>query len=95
MIFGRPVNLVLGAFTALLNVAVLVAKQADPEGLGAFFTPEIILALNAAAGAIVAVIANQTPTITTGGSVNVQTPAGQPNGTATLNVTPAGEVTVA
>lgn len=84
MILGRPVNLVLGAFTALLNFAVLAAKQVDPAGVGAFFTADIILALNVAAGALVALLANQTPTVASGSTVNVVTPAGEPNKTVTV-----------
>ena len=52
MIFGRSPNLVLGAFTALFNVVVL-------SHLGGFDpTPELIAAVNIAAGAIIALVAN-------------------------------------
>jgi hypothetical protein len=51
MILGRSPNLVLGAFTALFNVIVLTNVL---TGL----TPELVAAVNIAAGAIIALIAN-------------------------------------
>lgn len=84
MVFGRPINLVIGAGGALLNLLVLAAKQIDPTGVGAFFTAEIILALNTAFGAVIAVIAGQPPTVAAGATVNVQTPAGEANRTVTV-----------
>lgn len=53
LILGRSPNLVIGTFTALLNVAVLVLAAN-----GTTVTPELVAALNIAAGAIVALIAN-------------------------------------
>jgi hypothetical protein len=88
MIFGRPADLVATAITALLNVLVLIASS-----MGVSVTPEMVAALNIAAGAVIAVLAFQPPTVTSGGAVNVQTPSGQPNGTATLTVAPSGDVT--
>jgi hypothetical protein len=76
MIFGRPTNLVLGAFTALFNVGCLVsASQGYPV------TTEIIAAVNIAAGAVIGLVAGQPPTLNTGDKVNVVTPAGEPNKT--------------
>lgn len=52
LIFGRSPNLILGTFTALFNVVVIAH-------LGGFNpTPELIAAVNIAAGALVALIAN-------------------------------------
>jgi hypothetical protein len=85
VIFGRPINLVIGAGGALLNLVVLAAKQIDPTGVGAFFTAEIILALNTAFAALVAVIAGQPPAVQVGSQINVTTPSGQPNVLATVN----------
>lgn len=51
MILGRSPNLVLGAFTALFNVVVL-------SGTLPGLTPELVAAVNIAAGAIIALIAN-------------------------------------
>jgi hypothetical protein len=53
LIFGRSPNLVLGAFTAVFNVVVLVAKS-----MGVSLTPELVAGINLAAGAIIAVVAN-------------------------------------
>jgi hypothetical protein len=52
LIFGRTPNLILGAFTALFNVFVLVAAQ-----LGNPITGEIVAAVNFAAGAIILLVA--------------------------------------
>jgi uncharacterized OB-fold protein len=79
MIFGRPTNLIIGAFTALFNVVVLVSNS---QG-GTFFTPEIVAAVNIAAGAIVTLVAGQPPTVSQGDKVNVVTPEGEPNKTIT------------
>lgn len=77
MIFNRPTNLILGAFTALFNVIVLVASS---QG-SAFFTPEIVAAVNIAFGALITLIAGQPPTVNTGDKVEVITPQGEPNKT--------------
>lgn len=53
LIFGRSPNLVLGAFTAIFNVVVLVLQSQGTQ-----VTPELVAAVNIAAGAIVALIAN-------------------------------------
>ena len=83
MIFGRPTNLWLGLVTALLGfiqVAVLAVRpEVDPTQLG--------LVLGAAGlllGALITLIANQPPTVNSGSTVNVVTPAGQPNTTVTV-----------
>jgi hypothetical protein len=74
MILGRPTNLVLGAFTAVFNVIVLIASSQ-----GYPITPEIIAGINIAAGAVILLVANQPPTVNEGDVVSVVTPAGQPN----------------
>lgn len=85
MIFGRPINLVIGAGGTILNLVVLAAKQIDPTGVGAFFTAEIILALNTAFAAVITVIAGQPPAVNQGGTISVVTPTGTPNVLATVN----------
>lgn len=79
MILGRPTNLILGAITALLNLAVIIAGTQ-----GYTVTPETVAAINIAAGAIIAVVANQPPTVAQGTAVNVVTPAGEANKTVTV-----------
>ena len=83
MILGRPTNLWLGLVTAVLGfiqVALLsVRPEIDPTQLG--------LVLGAAGlllGAIIALIANQPPTLNTGDKVNVVTPAGEANKVITV-----------
>lgn len=77
MVLGRPTNLILGAFTALFNVIVLVAASQGST----FFTPEIVAAVNIAFGALITLIAGQPPTVNTGDKVEVITPQGEPNKT--------------
>jgi hypothetical protein len=74
MIFGRPTNLWLGAFTAVFNVGVLSAAAAGYPLDGV-----IAAGVNVAAAAVITLIANQPPTINPGDTVHVTTPEGQPN----------------
>lgn len=78
MILGRPTNLILGAFTAVFNVCVLIASSQ-----GYTVTPELIAGINIAAAAIISLVANQPPTLNSGDTFTVVTPAGQPNLTKT------------
>jgi hypothetical protein len=79
VIFGRPTNLILGAFTAVFNVAVLVL-----ESQGTPIAPSLVAGINIAAAAIIGLIANQTPTVNQGDTVKVVTPEGEPNKTVTV-----------
>jgi DNA-binding transcriptional LysR family regulator len=74
MILGRPANLVLGAITAIINLAFLVAGQA-----GVTITPELVAAVNIAAGAVVALVAGQPPTLNPGDPYTVVTPTSGAN----------------
>lgn len=89
MIFGRQVDSVAAAAGSLLNLAILLAKQVDPTGVGAVFTPEIILSANTALLAIVGVLAGQPPSLTPGQTYNIVTPKGEPNYEATVAPPPA------
>lgn len=80
MIFGRPTNLILGAFTGIFNVVVLIAQTQGST----VFTPELVAAVNIAAAAVITLIAGQPPTVNQGDSVKVVTPAGQDNKTVTV-----------
>ncbi len=81
MIFGRPVNLILGAFTAIFSAVVIVLAALVPPVV----IPAVVVgAVNLAVGAIIALVANQPPTLNPGDTVNVTTPAGQPNITKTV-----------
>lgn len=84
MIFGRPSNLVLGALTAVFNVIVVAAHTVPGlEQLGLVLNDVLVSTINLALGAVIALIANQPPTVTQGDTVNVVTPAGEPNKTIT------------
>lgn len=87
MIFGRPPNLVLGAFTAVFNVVVLVLASR-----GTIIDPGITAAVNLAAGAVIAVIAYQPPTLAPGDTFHIQTPTGSPNYETTVAQPPAPSV---
>lgn len=91
MIWGRPPNLWLGVVTSGAGVAgvVMLAAGLDPE-----FVAQILAALVTFLGAIIALIAAQPPTIAKGDRIHVGTPNGQPTATATIGLTPAGQVTV-
>jgi len=86
IIWGRPQNLILGAVTALFNVVILVLGS---QGIA--IPPEVVAAVNIAAGAVVAVIAYQPPTLNPGDTLNVTTPPGQPTAVTTVATPPAAD----
>lgn len=87
MIFGRPVNLVIGAITAVLNAIVLALAA-----FGITLDGALVAAVNTAILAIIAAIANQPPTVQAGDTVRLATPPGQPN--QTVVITPPEPITV-
>lgn len=91
MIAGRPINLWTGLTTAVIGALSVTAVV-----LGA--DPTVVATLGGAwagvVGAGIALVAVQTPTVTPGSDVTVQTPSGQPNATATLDLTRAGDLVV-
>lgn len=92
MILGRPTNLWTGLAAAVIGFLSIVGVSV----LG--WDPTIVAQVGGAAGlllgAAIALIANQAPVVTPGSSVTVQTPSGQPNATATLDISKAGDVVV-
>ena len=91
MILGRPINLWTGLVTAVLGVASVFAINVlnyDPETVAL-----IIGSLATLLGALIALVAVQPPTVNSGTQVNVTTPSGQPNASATVSVAPSGDVT--
>lgn len=93
MILGRPINLWTGLVTAVLGVVSVIAINVldyDPETVAL-----IVGSLATLLGSVVALVAVQPPTVNAGSQVNVTTPSGQPNASATLGVTAGGDVTVA
>jgi hypothetical protein len=91
MILGRPTNLWLGVVTALTGAVTVTAVAL---GLDPTIVATVAGAFGGVLGAIIALVAGQPPTVAAGGAIAVQTPAGEPNATATVNVAPSGEVTV-
>lgn len=81
MILGRPTNLVLGAITALFNVLVLVLAALVPP---ITIPAPVVGAANLAIAALIAVIANQPPTVAAGSTVNVVQPGVTPNTQTTV-----------
>jgi hypothetical protein len=83
MILGRPTNLWNGLVVASVSLVSIVVMQLLPDIDG-----EVVATIGAAVtlflGTVIAVIANQAPTVNAGSEVNVITPAGQPNRTVTV-----------
>jgi hypothetical protein len=83
MILGRPTNLWNGLVVASVSLVSIVVMQLLPDIDG-----EVVATIGAAVtlflGTVIAVIANQAPTVNAGSDVNVVTPAGQPNRTVTV-----------
>lgn len=91
MIRGRPTNLWVGLASSIVGAigATAIVAGVDPAIVATLSTSYL-----GVAGAAIALIAVQPPTVTPGSPVNVQTPAGEPNATATLGLTSGGTVTV-
>lgn len=83
MLFGRPTALWVGLITAAASTAqvfvIVLLPDVDPVQVAT-----VIGSLTAFLGVFVAFLANGTPTVTAGDSVNVITPAGQDNKTVTV-----------
>lgn len=88
MILGRPVNLVVGAFQAVLGAVVLtLGALAPPIVIPAAVVAGVVIAF----GAVIAVIAGQPPTLNPGDQFHVTTPSGTPNVTTTVATPPAAD----
>ena len=88
MLFGRPINLIVGAFTSVLG-AVVVILSALPNPI---VIPSVVVgALTLAFGALIAVIANQPPTLSPGDTFVTATPQGTPNYVTTVATPPAAD----
>lgn len=83
MILGRPTNLWNGLVVAAVSLVSIVVMQLLPDVDG-----EVVATIGAAStlflGSVIAVIANQAPTVAEGSTVNVVTPAGRDNYQATV-----------
>ena len=83
MILGRPVNIWNGLVVATVSLVSIIVMQLMPD-----VDSEVVATIGAAVslflGTVIAVIANQAPTVNEGSTVNVITPAGQDNRTVTV-----------
>jgi hypothetical protein len=87
VILGRPTNLWLGVVTTFL--AVLQIVLVNIAGLDPVLIATLLGAIGVLVGAVIALIANQPPTLTPGDTYSIQTPKGQPNYEATVAPPPA------
>lgn len=88
MILGRPTNLVVGAFQAVLGAIVLVLAALQPP----IVIPSAVVAgVVVAFGAVVLVVANQVPTLNPGDKFNTTTPPGTPTYVTTVATPPAAD----
>jgi hypothetical protein len=83
LIFGRPTNLWNGLVVAAVSLVSIVVMQLLPD-----VDSEVVATIGAATslflGSVIAVIANQPPTVNPGDTITVVTPAGSPNETRTV-----------
>lgn len=87
MILGRPTNLWLGltgSLIAFLQVAIVtLLPEVDPVSVAT-----VLGALGLLLGAVVALVANQPPTVHQGSDIHIVTPPGQANTTIQATVPP-------
>lgn len=92
MIAGRPVNLWLGLVTALSGAVTFALIQAgfDSKVVASFVGIGATLL-----GAVIALIANQPPTLNIGDQFKTVTPPGTPNYVTTVEAPPAPSTPIA
>lgn len=78
MIFGRPTNLWLALVTAVLAFIQVLLVNLRPD-LDPVAVATILGSLGALLAVVIALIANQPPTVSAGDRVNVVTPPGETN----------------
>lgn len=82
MILGRPTNLWNGLVVAAVSLVSIIVMQLLPDVDG-----EVVATIGAAVslflGAVIAIVANQPPTVNQGDTVKVVTPGNDPNVTIT------------
>lgn len=86
MIAGRPTNLWLGLATAIAGAlgTTLLVIGVDPAVVA-----QLVSACAGVAGAAIALVAGQPPTLSPGDTFTVQTPKGQPDYETTVAHPPA------
>ena len=93
MILGRPTNLSNGLVVAAVSLVSIVVMQLLPD-VDSEVVATIAAAVTLFLGSVIAIVANQPPTVAVGAPYNVVTPTGQPNvaKVANTNVTPVPPV---
>lgn len=82
MILGRPTNLWNGLVVAAVSLVSIVVMQLLPD-VDSEVVATIAAAVTLFLGSAIALVANQSPTVSPGDVVKVATPAGQDNYTIT------------
>jgi hypothetical protein len=83
MILGRPTNLWSGLVVAAVSLVSIVAMQLFPD-IDSEVVATVAAAVTLFLGAVIALVANGTPTVNAGSDVKVVTPAGQADYTTTV-----------
>jgi len=88
MLFGRPINLVAGAFQAVLGAIVLILAALAPPVI---IPAAVVAGVTIAFGAVIALVANQPPTLSPGDSFVTKTAPGLPDYVTTVATPPAAD----
>lgn len=83
MILGRPANLWNALVVAAVSLVSIVVMQLHVSDVDSEVVATIGAATSLFFAAVIALVANGTPTVNAGDVVKVQTPAGQENYTVT------------
>ena len=84
MILGRQTNLWNGLVVAFVSLVSIVTMQLVPD-LDSKVVATIASALTLFLGTVIALVANQPPTVAPGTQVTVRTPDGEADRTATVH----------
>lgn len=91
MILGRPTNLWLALTSALLAFLQVTIVTVVP-GVDAVAVATILGSLGGLLAVVIALVANQPPTLAAGDTYTIATPKGQPNYEATVATPPSPSV---
>jgi len=83
MILGRPANQWIGLVSAAAALLQVLLVQLRPD-LDPVAVATIIGSVTAFLGVVILFVAGQPPTVTSGDTVTVQTPANEPNRSVTV-----------
>jgi len=85
MILGRPINLWSGLITSIIGLVALMAVLA---GIDPMTVAQLTAAFTLVAGAVIALVANQNPSMLVGQQYTVVTPGTDPNVQKVANANP-------